>query len=124
MTGPLVAAAYHWGVPEADFAIQHAGGCREEIPARDFTHGNAFSVLPFFSDTLVTLKMTETSQIRRVLEDAFNFFLDPELGGGDGSYPNSAGLRWHVDYTKPFGERVSELEMILVKLPGQWEPLD
>ena len=69
------------------------------------------------------MKMTG-DQIRRVLEDAFNFFLDPDIGGGSGSYPISSGLRWDVDYTKNFGERLSNLEMNPDHEAGEWSPLD
>lgn len=62
-------------------------------------------------------------QIRLTLEDAFNFFLDPDLGGGSGSYPIGAGLRWHVDYTMPFGERVTNIEMLSTE-DVEWEALD
>ena len=118
---PLVARSFVDNVPKADFAIQNAGGCREDILAGDFTYGDAFSILPF-SNTLVTLVMTG-DQIHRVLEDAFNFFLDPEIGGGSGSYPIASGLRWQVDYNKAFGERVSELEQNPDHINGEWTPL-
>ena len=117
---PLVARSFVENVQKADFAIQNAGGCREDILAGDFTYGDAFSILPF-SNTLVTLVMTG-DQIHSVLEDAFNFFLDPEIGGGSGSYPVAYGLRWQVDYNQKFGERVIDLE----QNPdyGEWAPLD
>ena len=87
----------------------------------DFTFDDAITILPF-SNTLVTLRMTG-EDIRLVLEDAFNFFLDPEIGGSSGAFPAAAGLRWDVDYTADFGSRVSNLEMN-VRLRGDWEPLD
>jgi 5'-nucleotidase/UDP-sugar diphosphatase len=117
----IVAQGFLFNLPNADFAIQNAGGCRTDILEGDFTYGNAYEVLPF-SNTLVTLVMTG-DQIRRVLEDAFNNFLDPDIDGSSGSFPVAAGLRWHVDYTMPFGERVTMLEMN-VRLEGTWEPLD
>lgn len=120
--GPIVARSFIDSVPIADFAIQNAGGCREDILAGDFTFGDAFSILPF-SNTLVNMKMTG-DQIRRVIEDAYNFFLDPDIGGGSGSYPIASGLRWEVDYTKPFGERVSKLEMNPDHEEGAWTDLD
>jgi hypothetical protein len=121
-TGPIVARSFIENTPNADFAIQNAGGCREDILAGEFTFGDAFSILPF-SNTLVTMRMTG-DQIRRVLEDAYNFFLDPEIGGGSGSYPIASGLRWEVNYTMPFGDRLSKLEMNADHEPGAWTALD
>jgi 5'-nucleotidase len=119
---PIVARGFLYNVPLADFAIQNAGGCRESIVEGDFTFGGAFSVLPF-SNTLVTLAMTG-DQIHRVLEDAFNFFLDESIGGGSGSFPVAAGLRWEVDYTQAFGERVSNIEMNIRLEEDSWTPLE
>lgn len=117
----IVAQGFLFNVPTADIAIQNAGGCRGTIFEGDFTFGNAFEILPF-SNTLVTLEMTG-DQIRRVLEDSVNFFLDPTIGGGGGSFPVSAGLRWHVDYTAEFGSRFSNIE-VNRRLEEEWEPLD
>ncbi|CAB9509375.1 NAD 5'-nucleotidase [Seminavis robusta] len=117
----IVSQGFLYNVPNADFAIQNSGGCREGILAGSFTYGDAYTILPF-SNTLVTFDMTG-NQIRRVLEDSVNFFLNETIGGGGGSYPVSAGLRWHVNYTKPFGERFSNIE-INPRLEGDWEPLD
>jgi 5'-nucleotidase len=115
-----VARSFLLNAPTADFAIQNSGGCRESIQEGDFTFGGAYSVLPF-SNTLVTLVMTG-DQIRRVIEDAFNFFL--EGGGGSGSFPVAAGLRWEVDYNQAFGERVTNLEMNIRLEEGVWTLLD
>ena len=46
-----------------------------------------------------------------------------ELAGGDGSYPFAAGLRYGIDYTKAFGERILNLEYN-VRLEGSWADLD
>jgi 5'-nucleotidase/UDP-sugar diphosphatase len=117
---PIVARGFLLNAPVADFAIQNAGGCRVSIQAGDFTFGGAYAVLPF-SNTLVTLVMTG-DQIRRVIEDAFNFFL--EGGGGSGSFPVAAGLHWEVDYNKVFGERVTNMEMNIRLEEDVWTQLD
>lgn len=70
----LVSRGFLFSVPNADFAIQNRGGCRTDILAGDLTFGEVYEILPF-SNTLVTFEMT-SNQIKAVLEDALNFFLD------------------------------------------------
>ena len=60
-------------------------------------------------------------QIKNVLEDAINFYLDP--AGSWGAYPRASGLRYNVNEALPFGSRVSALE-INPKLEGTWAPID
>jgi 5'-nucleotidase len=45
------------------------------------------------------------------------------LAGGPGSYPFAAGLRYDVDYTQAFGERILNLEYN-PRLEGSWALLD
>eukprot|EP00977_Amphora_coffeiformis_P021414 scaffold9307_cov166-Amphora_coffeaeformis.AAC.1 len=122
----LVSQGFLFNAPTADFAIQNRGGCRTDILAGEITYGSVFDILPFANtyvllcDTffsvadasavdLVTLEMTG-DEIKALLEDAVNFFLDPDLGGGAGSYPFAAGLRFDIDITAAFGERITNLE--------------
>lgn len=115
----LVARGFLFNVPTADFAIQNAGGCRTDILAGNITFSNLVTILPF-SNTLVTMQMTG-QEIKNAMEDAANFFLG--LGGGPGSYPFAAGLRWQVDYNAAFGSRFTNIEMN-PKLAGVWAPLN
>jgi 5'-nucleotidase len=62
-------------------------------------------------------------QIRRAIEDSMNFFLEPALGGGAGSYAFAAGLRYDIDYTAPFGSRITNLE-VNRRLEETWRPID
>lgn len=71
----LVSKGFLLNVPNADVAIQNRGGCRTDILEGDVAFGAVFDILPF-SNTLSTLEMTG-EEIRLVLEDAVNFFLDP-----------------------------------------------
>jgi 5'-nucleotidase/UDP-sugar diphosphatase len=71
----LVSKGFLLNVPNAEVAIQNRGGCRTEILEGDVTFGAVFDILPF-SNTLGTFEMTG-EEIRLVLEDAVNFFLDP-----------------------------------------------
>eukprot|EP00804_Cyclotella_cryptica_P028685 CCRYP_008196-RA/>CCRYP_008196-RA protein AED:0.04 eAED:0.04 QI:673/0.5/0.4/1/0.75/0.6/5/0/634 len=109
-------------VPDADFAIQNAGGCRTDINEGPFSIGNAYEILPF-SNTLVTLILTG-SQIKSVLEDALENFLNTTIGGSTGSFPTAAGLRWTADYNKDFGNRVTNLEMNSRLQSDFWQPIN
>lgn len=102
----LVAEAFRARSLESDIAIQNAGGVRVDVPAGDLTIATAYEVLPF-SNTLVNLEMTG-AQIKAVLEDGFDFALQPD--GSTGAYPYAAGLRWNADATAAKGARLTNLE--------------
>ncbi len=114
----LVAEAFLTRSFEADICIQNAGGVRIDIPAGDFSIGDAYELLPF-ANTLVNIKLTGT-EIKQTLEEAVDFAIAPE--GSTGAYPYAAGLRWHVDLSKPMGERFSQLE-VRSKSTGEWSEL-
>jgi 5'-nucleotidase/UDP-sugar diphosphatase len=71
----LVSKGFLLNVPTADVAIHNRGGCRTDILEGGVTFSSVFDILPF-SNTLSTYDMTG-EQIRLILEDAVNFFLDP-----------------------------------------------
>lgn len=85
----------------------------------NFTVNDAYTLLPF-SNTMFNLVMTG-AQIKQVLEDAINYYLDPS--GSWGAYPRSSGLRFDVNEAKAFGHRVSNLE-VNPKLAGSWNPIN
>ena len=60
-------------------------------------------------------------QIKNVLEDAINFYLDP--AGSWGAYPRASGLRFDVNEALSFGSRVSNME-VNTKLAGSWSAID
>jgi 5'-nucleotidase/UDP-sugar diphosphatase len=62
-------------------------------------------------------------QIRRVIEDSINFFLDATIGDGEGSYAFAAGLRYDIDYTAAFGSRITNLE-VNKRLEETWGPIN
>ena len=115
----LVSHAFRDMARTSDIAIQNAGGVREDVPAGDFTIGDAYKLLPF-SNTLVELKMSG-EEIKSVLEDALDYALNPE--GSTGAYPYAAGVRWHVDVSKDKGFRFTGLEFKGPK-DGTWTELD
>ncbi len=103
----LVADAFLARSFEADISIQNAGGVRIDIPAGDISIGDAYELLPF-ANTLVNIDLTG-AEIKQTLEEAVDFSHDPD--GSTGAYPYASGLRWNVDMTQEFGERLSELQV-------------
>jgi len=115
----IVALAFKEQSKEADIAIQNGGGVRVDVPAGSYTIGDAYTLLPF-ANTLVNLQMTG-AEIVAVLEDAFDYAINPE--GSSGAYPYASGLRWDLDRSKVKGERFSNVQ---VKLKGEteWSAID
>lgn len=101
-----VTYAFYNMAKRADIAIQNAGGVRIDVPAGDITVETAYTLLPF-ANTLTEIEMTGT-EIKQVLEEAVKNALD--VNGSTGSYPYAAGLRWDIDLSKDFGNRLSNLE--------------
>lgn len=114
----LIAEAFLAQSREAEIAMQNQGGVRADILAGNFSIGHAYQVLPF-SNTLVNLQATG-AEIHQVMEEALDYALN---GGGMGAYPHAAGLRFDVDLSADFGQRVSQIET-RVKGTEQWLPLD
>lgn len=84
-----------------------------------FTVNDAYTLLPF-ANTMVNIIMTG-QQIKNVLEDAIDFYLDP--AGSWGAYPRSSGLRFDVNEAMPKGSRVSNVQ-VNPKLAGSWTAID
>ncbi|KFZ30086.1 hypothetical protein IDSA_05720 [Pseudidiomarina salinarum] len=113
----LVAEAFLFSAPQADFALQNGGGVRNEIAAGPLTIADVYRLLPF-SNTLVTVEITG-AELRTLLEQALAYALSE--GGSDGAYPHGAGIRFDVDMTATSGERISNLE---INQDGQWQRPD
>ena len=114
----LVAHAFREMAKASDIAIQNGGGVRTDIAKGDLTMGDAYKLLPF-ANTLVEMDMTG-AEIKAVLEEALDYALQPD--GSTGAYPYAAGLRWHVDTTKPAGQRLSNMEF-KGRRDSSWSPL-
>ena len=115
----VVAHAFREMAKASDIAIQNGGGVRTDIAKGDFTMGDAYKLLPF-ANTLVEMDMTG-AEIKAVLEEALDYALQPD--GSDGAYPYAAGLRWHVDTSKPAGSRLSNMEF-KGRNDSSWNALD
>lgn len=115
----LVAQSFLTFIPEADIAIQNAGGIRADIKKGDVTLGDIYKLLPYINK-LMLLKMSG-QQIKDVLEDAVEFSLSKS--GSKGAYPYAANLRWQLYAANPKGSRVNKLEY-KSKESQAWQPLD
>jgi len=115
----LVAHAFREMAKTSDIAIQNGGGVRTDIAMGDLTMGDAYKLLPF-ANTLVEMDMTG-AEIKAVLEEALDYALQPD--GSTGAYPYAAGLRWHVDTTRPAGQRLARMEY-KGRSDSSWSPLD
>ena len=115
----VVAHAFREMAKASDIAIQNGGGVRIDIAKGDLTMGDAYKLLPF-ANTLVEMDMTG-AEIKVVLEEALDYAFQPD--GSDGAYPYAAGLRWHVDTSKPAGERLSNMEF-KGRNDSSWSALD
>ena len=114
----LVAHAFREMAKASDIAIQNGGGVRTDIAQGDMTMGDAYKLLPF-ANTLVEMDMTG-AEIKTVLEEALDYTFQPD--GSTGAYPYAAGLRWHIDITKPAGQRLSNMEF-KGRNDSSWSPL-
>ena len=122
--GDLVAQAFLAQTKRADVAIQNGGGARANITQGKFTVADATKVLPF-NNTMVNLNMTG-AEVKRVLNEAVDKayleYVDNSAKGSDGAYPYAAGIRYDVDFNRPSGQRVHNVE-VKAKGEGSWSPL-
>ncbi|USD66792.1 NAD nucleotidase [Vibrio sp. SCSIO 43136] len=111
--GDLVAQAFLAQTKRADVAIQNGGGARANITQGKFTVADATKVLPF-SNTMVNLTMTG-AEVKQVLNEAvdkaYAEYVDKSAKGSDGAYPYAAGIRYDVDFNRPAGQRVHNVEV-------------
>lgn len=115
----IVAQAFLKQSLTSDIAIQNAGGVRIDVNQGPISIGTAYTLLPF-ANTMTELQMTG-QEIKNVLEEAVDSAF--KVGGSTGSYPYAAGLRWDVDMTQPFGQRIGNLQY-KGKTDTGYSPLD
>jgi hypothetical protein len=94
----------------ADFAVfdvvlLHEGTCQSEIPSGTFTKDMVAKVLPR-NDELVGIQLYG-KDLLEALEHGVN---QSRFNDNREAYPRVAGLRFHVDFDKPYGHRISEAE--------------
>lgn len=99
----------------ATIAIANGGGLRASIDAGEITKGEVITVLPF-SNTLATVDVSGADVIE-ALENGVS-----DIENAAGRFPQVAGLKYSFDISKPAGERISDV-MVLVG-GDAWAPID
>jgi 5'-nucleotidase/UDP-sugar diphosphatase len=99
----------------ATIAIANGGGLRASIDAGEITKGEVITVLPF-SNTLATVDISGADVIE-ALENGVS-----DIENAAGRFPQVSGLKYSFDVSKPAGERISDV-MVLVG-GDAWAPID
>ena len=105
-----------WNFPEAEIAIGSAGEVKRDIMPGNFTYANLKTFMPY-DDPLVfvTLQGSQiVSLLERVLQTIVNDLTLSSLNYEDhldGAYPYAAGLRYHVNMSEAFPQRISNVEV-------------
>ena len=107
------------GTGQIDLVILNSGGIRMNLEPGDFSYDNAYTLLPFTSNTIYILKMSG-AEIKQVIEDALDFALS---GGSSGAFPYGAGVRFEATKAGKLGTRVKKIEVFDAKAK-QWVPMD
>ncbi|CAB9516849.1 5'-nucleotidase [Seminavis robusta] len=119
----LVAASRLWSIPEANISILNAGEVETDMFEGNYTLAMAKTLLPYQSNTLVTIKM-DGAYIKIVLERGLQRLLDDvglfyTVGRSfvGGSYPYASGIRFDVDMTRSFPQRLSNIKVYIGSQP-------
>lgn len=107
------------GTGNVDMVIMNSGGIRISLVPGKISYDDAYTLLPFTSNTIYILKMNG-AEIKQVIEDALNFALD---GGSSGAFPYGAGIRFEATREGTLGTRVKKIEMLDAKT-NKWIPID
>ena len=103
------------GTGNVDFVILNSGGVRITLNPGDFTYDTAYTLLPFTSNTIYTMKITG-AEVKQVIEDALNFVF---TGGSSGAFPYGAGIRYEATKEGTHGTRVKKVE-VFDRKSGRW----
>ena len=107
------------GTGNVDFVIVNAGNVRITLNPGNFTYDQAYSLLPFTSNTVFITDITGT-EVKQVLEDAIDYVLN---GGSTGAFPYGAGIRYEATKEGNLGTRVKKIEVFDFKA-NKWVPID
>jgi 5'-nucleotidase len=111
---PIVAQSFFEASKRADFSIQNAGGVRMDIPKGDITVGDVYALLPY-SNTIYEVELFGR-EIKELLEDQMQSLINK---GPKGGFPYSYGLKYSINGKKPYGERISDIE-VRDRTTGKW----
>ena len=107
------------GTGNIDFVIGNAGNVRITLNPGNFTYDQAYSLLPFTSNTVFITDITG-AEVKQVLEDAIDYVLN---GGSTGAFPYGAGIRYEATKEGKLGTRVKKIEVFDFKA-NKWVPID
>ena len=107
------------GTGNVDFVIGNAGNVRITLNPGNFTYDQAYSLLPFTSNTVFITDITG-AEVKQVLEDAIDYVLN---GGSTGAFPYGAGIRYEATKEGNLGTRVKKIEVFDFKA-NKWVPID
>jgi len=107
------------GTGNIDMVIMNSGGTRISLTPGKISYDDAYTLLPFTSNTIYILKMNG-AEIKQVIEDSLNFALD---GGSSGAFPYGAAIRFEATKAGSFGTRVKKVEVLDAKT-NKWVPID
>lgn len=107
------------GTGNVDMVIMNSGGTRISLVPGKISYDDAYTLLPFTSNTIYILKMNG-AEIKQVIEDALNFALD---GGSSGAFPYGAGIRFEATKAGTLGTRVKKVEVLDAKT-NKWVPIE
>ena len=107
------------GTGNVDFVILNSGGVRITLNPGDFTYDTAYTLLPFTSNTIYTMKITG-AEVKQVIEDALNFVF---TGGSSGAFPYGAGIRYEATKEGTLGTRVKKVE-VFDAASNKWTPIN
>lgn len=114
-----VARSFMEQVPEAEIALQNAGGVRTDLRAGEITLADAYRLLPF-GNTLILFDISG-EELKTQLEEAVSYALS--RGGSSGAYPYASGLRFEVDPSREAGQRVFNVQ-VNPRLAGDWTAIE
>ena len=107
------------GTGNVDFVIVNAGNVRITLNPGNFTYDQAYSLLPFTSNTVFITDITG-AEVKQVLEDAIDYVLN---GGSTGAFPYGAGIRYEATKEGKLGTRFKKIEVFDFKA-NKWVPID
>jgi 2',3'-cyclic-nucleotide 2'-phosphodiesterase (5'-nucleotidase family) len=90
-----------------DVVLLEAGLCHTDLEAGPLTRDKLSRVFPF--DQQLVILQLNGSNLASALEhgiDQFHFHELPE------AYPRVAGIQFHVDLSRPYGQRVSDIDIL------------
>lgn len=116
----VVADSFLYGLPNADVAIQNAGGVRATFMQGEFTMADAYTMLPF-SNTITTLKLSG-AEISNVLDEAIRY--SQGISQSTGAFPYSSHLRYDVYLNADEGVKSAYNLEIKDRKTGEWSAID